>query len=127
MENKENIYDYEANIIDIDEVQGTDVKINPDFYIHTALLKAQTALSKDNMKEGMLQYRIIIEHIEVLCKAANMIPNTYDAEIEAFTKTDEMQKEKEDFVKSTKIATKKLELLMTAVFSHKTSTSPLHH
>ena len=122
---KEDFNKYDNEIIDIDEVQGTDMKINPDYYIHSALLKAQQALIKDNLQEGLLQYRILIEHIEVLCRSAGKLPSNYKTEIETFEKSEEYIKEKDNLIKSVKLATKKLELLMNEVFSSKVSTEPL--
>ena len=110
---------YEDKIIDIDEVVGTDIKINPDFYIHNALVKAQQVLADDNIESGFLKFRILIENIEVLCKAANMVGDDYKKEIEEFVKTEDYLQEKEK-IKMAKLANKKLRLLMERVFSSKT-------
>lgn len=116
---------YEKEIIDIDELIGTDIKINPDFYIHTGLLKAQAALMKDNIKEGFVQYRQFIEHIEVLCDAANMLPEKYEEDITEFQKETEYTKITDPMIKSVKLANKKLNLIMKSVFNRKISTQPL--
>lgn len=117
---------YENNTIDTDEVLGTDIKINPDFYIHTGILKAQNALTKENIQEGFIQYKILIEHIEMLCIAANMInEEEYNTEIQDFKKTDEYLENKDSIAKMVKLSTKKLGLLMKNVFSNKVATDPL--
>ena len=116
---------YDDEIEDVDEIVGTDVKINPDFYIHNALIKAQAALTKDNVKEGFMQYRLLVEHIETLCRAAKMLDNDYDTQLDDFKKTDEYSIEEQSYVKSVKLATKQLEILMDQVFSSKVSTDPL--
>lgn len=121
---KKDYKDYDKEIIDIDEVEGVDIKINPDYYIHKALLKAQDALTKDNIKEGFLLYRQFIEHIEILCDAANMLSNEYNEEITKFKNNEDYKKAPED-VKSMKLANEKLKLLMKEVFTHKASTTPL--
>lgn len=126
MEKKEKEYkDYEKEIIDIDEVTGTDVKINPDFYIHSALIKAQQALTKENMKEGFIQFRVLVEHIEVLCKAANMLSDTYSKGLEDYKKSNEYIDEADNLVRASKLANKKLGLLMQEVFSNKVLTDSI--
>lgn len=118
--------DYEAETIDIEEVQGTDVKINPDFYIHNALLKAQNALISEDPRAGFLKYRIIIEHIEVLCIAAGMLSEDYKTVLDKFKKENEAYiKEKDELTKSVLLANKKLLLLMSEVFTNKTLTTPV--
>ena len=125
MENANKEYNkYDSEIEDVDEIQGTDIKINPDFYIHKALLKAQDALSKDNLKEGFIQYRQMIEYIEVLCKAADIITDDYYTELKYFENSQEY-KESDNLVKSVKIAHKKLNLMMSQVFKAKTATFKL--
>ena len=123
--NKKTYEYYEKEIIDIDELIGTDIKINPDYYIHTALLKAQAALMNDNMKEGFVQYRQFIEHIEVLCDAANMLPKEYDEKIKEFKNSKNYRAVDGVRIKSIKLADKKLNLIMTSVFNRKISTQPL--
>lgn len=108
-------------ILDIDELSGTDLKINPDFYLHNAIVKAQECLVKENMKEGFAQFRIMVEHIETLCKAANMLPENYEEQVKNFKVDDE----EDSLIKAVKIGQKKLEILMTEVFESKTLVSPL--
>lgn len=111
-------------IIDIDEVVGTDVKINPDYYIHNAILKAQNALNKEDVKIGFLQFRMLVEHIEVLCTAAKMIPSGYDDDLKTFRDSDDYKGDDKS-VLEVRLANKKLELLMMGVFANKTITEPL--
>ena len=122
---KDKIDEYEDKIVDIDEISGVDIKINPDYYIHSALLKAQKALVNENIKEGFAQFKILIEHIESLCRAAKMIDNDYTKQVSEFEETKEIKEEKDPFVKMVRIANKKLELLMTGVFDKKIITDPL--
>ena len=123
--NKKTYEQYEQEIIDIDELIGTDIKINPDYYIHTALLKAQVALTDDNTKEGFMKYRQFIEHIEVLCSAANMLPKDYDTVLAEFKEKDDYKKCENPLIQSVRLANKKLHLIMGSVFSRKISTEPL--
>lgn len=120
---KQDFNEYDDKIIDIDEISGQDIKINPDYYIHSALLKAQQALVKDNTKEGFMQFRIIVEHIEGLCRAAGRLTEEYEKEIKKYAK--DLDKKEGDIVNYTKIANKKLELIMYNVFKTKTLIAPL--
>lgn len=125
MKEEEKIKDYEEEILDTDEIIGTDIKINPDYYIHTALLKAQKALIKDNLQEGLIQFRFLVEHVEVLCQAAKRVPVNYLEEIDKFKDSSEYRKETDSIKKSTILAQKKLYILLTEVFESKTSTQSL--
>lgn len=122
MEQKKNYEYYEKQVIDIDEIDGTDIKINPDFYIHKALLKAQDALAKENLKEGFLQYRQFIEHIEVLCSSAKMLGPEYEEQLESFKNSDQYKNLNDKTARSIKLANKKLNLIMSLVFTNKTAT-----
>lgn len=113
---------YDNEIVDTDEIEGTDIKINPDFYIHKALIKAQEALVKDNLNEGYLQYRQCIEHIEVLCQAAKMLDDEYKKAIKDFLDSKDYKETKDNQAKSVKLANKKLGLIMRGIFSNKTAT-----
>ena len=122
MQDDEDFNNYDGEVIDKEEIEGTDIKINPDFYIHKALIAAQKALIKDNIKEGFFQYRLCIEHIEVLCKAANMLGEDYEKDIKDFQDKEEYKKETDNIVKSMKLANKKLGLIMASIFTNKTAT-----
>ena len=120
MMDKEDDYDkYENTIKDVDEVEGTDVKINFDFYMHTALNKLQVCLTKDNMKEGLMQYRLIVEHMEGLAEAARVLGKDYYEKVEEFKKSKEYAEMDDDLNKSTKLADKKFRLITSQVFSNK--------
>lgn len=132
MKETENQEDYkdsiEDSIVDVDEITTTEIKINPDFYIHMALLKAQKALTKDNMKEGLIQFRFLIEHIETLCQAANKIPSNYIELIANFKNSEEYNKnagELGEIGKSMKLANYKIYLLFKEICISKQSTEPL--
>lgn len=114
---------YEGEVSD--DMQDTDIKINPDFYIHNALLKAQYALVKDNIKEGFLQYQVLVNHIELLCRAASMLDkDKYHSELLEYKES--LEKEKlESHIKEIRYSDKKLELLMTNVFKNKPITDAL--
>ena len=66
--------DYDREINDTDEITGTDIKINPDYYIHLSLVKLTKTFDKNTeFNESIEMYRHIVEHIEILAYAANII------------------------------------------------------
>jgi len=112
------------SVYEVDELDNVDIKLNPDFYIHNAILKAQSCLVKDDFKAGMLQFRVIIEHVEALCKSANRVAQDYKDKLDEYKKTKEYTKADIN-IKPALLANKKLELLMENIFSMKTLTDPL--
>lgn len=116
---------FDADVIDNEDFNATDIKINPDFYIHNAIVKSQAALANPNMKEGFLQYRQFIEHIEVLCRAAGRLDKDYSSSIETFKESEEYTGAENESIKSARLANKKLELLMDNIFKNKTIFSSL--
>lgn len=116
--------DYDREIIDIDELAAMNIKINPDFYIHKALVKAQDALSNDDLTIGHILYRQYIEHIEILAKSAGMTDDDYIKDLEEYKQSAEYKKT-EASAQLMKLANKKLYLIMERVFTQKTSTEAL--
>jgi len=117
--------EYDDSIGDIPELINTDVNIKPEYYIHKALLKAQDCLLKDDVKAGFMQYRVMVEYIEILCKSANLFPENYEERLDEFKKTKEYIKENDNMIKAVKLANQKLNILMEEVFSTKTATDAL--
>lgn len=116
--------EYEDEIKDIGEFIGTDIDINPAFYIHNAILKAQQALNSEDIQAGVFKFRFYAENIEILAKAAEMIPKDYEEKLEAYTATEAYKKE-ENLVKHFKLANYKMQLLLGQVFSSKLTTVPM--
>lgn len=107
----------DADFGDLDELGGTDIKINPDYYIHTALLRAQKCLLKEDIKAGFLAYKVFIEHIETLCIAANMLESDYESKLKEFK--EKLKGKGDDLAAEIKLSNEKLRLMMTAVFDRK--------
>lgn len=112
-------FDVESGILDEDNIGDMNIRINPNYYIHTALIKAQQSLMlsayKGSIKDGITAFRIFIEHIEVLCKAADLLDSTYEKQIEDFKNSDEFKTSEKD-IQEAKLANKKVEILMRQVF-----------
>ena len=116
--------EYEKETQDIGEFVGTDIDINPAFYIHNAILKAQAALNDESIEAGVFKFRFYAENIEILAKAAEMIPKDYEEKIEAFTNSAAYKKE-EALVQHFRLANYKMQLLLGQVFSSKLTTVPM--
>lgn len=111
--------DYDNKIVDSEEVDGTDVKINPDVYIHFSLLRAQNCLTNPNTKDGFIQFVVMVEHIEILAKSSGRLPENYAEEIKKYQ--DEIKtQDLPEYIKLTRLSHKKLELILTRIFDQKT-------
>ena len=115
------------DIIDLDDLGSTEIKINPDFYIHWGIIKAQTALSNPNINEAFIQYRLFVEHVEVIARAAKYLSAEYKEKIDAYKESAEFTEETDQKIKQAILANKKLELLLSEVFSQRISFKPLKH
>lgn len=115
-------------ILNFQDEANENIKIRPSYYIHNAILMAQRTLMFSVMKtsvgDGIIAYSIFIEHIEVLCKAANYLTDDYKDGISKY-KDEEEYKKAENNIKIAKLSNKKLELLMKEVFHKSDLTSPL--
>lgn len=114
--------DIEKYNIDIDESKlPSDIRINPEYYIHFALLKAQNCFLKDNAEIGFSQYLMYIDHIENLCDAAGILSTRYLEKLNTYKESAEFKENKDrDIIKLIKLANKKLNYLLYEVFSNRT-------
>lgn len=112
-------------ILDIDELSQKDFKINPEYYIHSAILKAQASLVCPDMRQGFIQYRQMIEHIERLSRASGNTPLNYDEKIKTFK--DSQEKNLDETSRSVQLADYKLQLILERVFQKKTNTMPMRN
>ena len=118
----EEIDDFEKDVYDPSNIDYSELKLNPDFYIHFSLIKAISALANPQIKEGFLQYTILIENIESIAYSCNRIPENYEKLIKDFEKG---LNEKDQLTKLMKISKKKLELILKEIFKHKTYSAPI--
>jgi hypothetical protein len=110
------------DIADIDEIDAAENKINPEIYIHQALLKAQACLINPNIQDGFMQYRVLVEHIESLCKSAKILLNETEYKEKIKIKSDEIKQDNINLSSlelNTKLANTKLELLTEQIFKNK--------
>ena len=93
-----------------------EIRVSPDFYMHQAIVKAIDALSgSENLKEGMIRYRLLIEQLEMLCRAVGRLDPAYYEEIEAYRKGPEYAAQGEDYARSFMLAQKKFDLIMQRI------------
>lgn len=119
----ENNYAKSTFDIDPNDQFDTEIKINPSFYIHINLLKAQEALVKDDAQSGFLQYRVCAEHLERLAKSAGLVPSDYESKVKKFKDDNKLEDHK--IPDSVKVANYKYELLLTEVFGTRALNSGL--
>lgn len=115
---------YTAEISEDDNLLNMEVKLNPDFYIHYALIQAQKAILNPDLKTGILQYRLIIEYIENIAKASNILSNEYKDKIKEFQDSPEYKGAEEAIKKDAMLANKKLNLILSDAFSSRISSVP---
>lgn len=118
------------SIIDVDEIAGTDVKINPDYYIHNALVNAQKALNEEDITAAFNRFRVWVEHAQDLADAAGMLTDDYYTEVrkipgEIDAESKEAGEELKPHARMARISSRKLKHIMKQVFSNKVSTGPL--
>jgi len=113
--------DQEDENIDISKIDSQDFKINPAFYLHNAIVGAQAILKKgENIKESLILFRFLVEHAETIARAWNKIPKEYDELIEGYKRSTDYADATEEYIKSFRLANKKLGLLMTEIFQSQT-------
>ena len=115
---------YENEIKSVENLIGMDININPDFYIHNAILKAQAALSDPDLNTAIIKFRMYAENIEILAKAADMLPQDYKKQLKEYEETEEYKNTDPQY-KHFKLANYKMQLLLGQAFNSRVSTSPM--
>lgn len=120
--NEEEINPFEKEVFDPDDIKGLDIKLNPDFFIHIALTTAIKALNKENLKESMIQYRMLVETAEAIAKGRGYIDEKYNEELDKFKKT---LGDSTDLIAMGKLSIKKFELITRAFSDRQQRTDKL--
>jgi len=127
----ERTYDkIEEETYDVDEFANIDIKINPDYYIHHGIRKAQNCLVAPDSKVGFLQFQMLIQNVEHIAAAAGLIDVEYKVKIKDFKKgKDQEGKDVEDsseyhtatdpLVKGVHLASYKLKCILEGIFDTK--------
>lgn len=123
----EKIYsEVDSGTFNIDELPDTELKINPSYYIHNAILRCQAALSSEDVQGGFAQFRLLVENLETIGISAQLInEEEYFDIIKSFKETEEYKGEEVEYAKSMKLANFKMRLIMRQVFKDKTLIAPL--
>lgn len=116
----EDFQKYKDQILDVDEDINMDIKINPDYYIHFALMACQEALKNPDLNLMAIMYRHNVEHLENLIRASGMIPNDYNDLVKV-----ELEAKEGEISKSMKIASKKFQVLTGLVFNRRSMSAPM--
>jgi hypothetical protein len=116
----EEVNKYDANIIVEDEKDYKE--INPEYYIKRCIIMSQNALNRENLDLGLMQYRMIIEDMEMTANANNMLDESYFTIIEDFIKNDSEYNNHNlnIMIRESKLANKKKYEIMKRFFSRKT-------
>lgn len=124
MADEVNFGSIDAGFENFDEQEYSDLRINPSFYIHHAMLKSQECMLNPNFIDGMQRFQFMTILLEGLCRASNMIGEDYDNKIKLYKESSEYINEDQ---KSQRIflALKKQELLANNVFNSRAITNPL--
>ena len=117
-------YDIEGKVQDPAAMDPSEIKINPDFYIHISITNALKALSRDDIDSSFSQFRVLVETCERICRGANRLLEDYDQEVEDYLNSEEYKKA-EGKVLSTMLANKKLELIIRGITKRKTLVASL--
>lgn len=96
---------------EIDEL-GTDLKINPDYYIHKAIVKAQDCFDGVGLKEGMAKFRIFINQLEIISKACGNVHKDYNDKVRHYVESEDFKRITDEEYKGFKIAEYKFKLIM---------------
>lgn len=123
MSDKRFFDDYDDKIEDVDEVTGTDVKINPDYYIHECLNSLTRCLTKEDTQSGFLQFRAVAEHLESLARSAGFLDDGYVSAINDFITANDLGKIT-NVADHMKVANEKVRLITERVFGSKVNTAP---
>lgn len=119
----EDSYSKDTFDVDEDSLFDTDIKINPSFYIHINLLKAQDALVKDEMKDGLMQYCLCCEHMMMITESANLLPSDFQTKVEKFIKDNKLNEA--NLPERVKVSNYKYKLCLQSVFGSGTVTGGL--
>lgn len=108
--------DYEKDILSMGEGMDLNLKLNPDFYIHMAILSAQKSILLSTLdgktSEGINSYLVFVRQVGMIAESAGYL---MDKTKEAISK-EEIPK---DTVGRANYATKCLGLIMSDIFGHK--------
>lgn len=114
----------EENTPDFDEFPDMTESLDAQSLLAGAIVKAQNSLTNQNVNDGFIQFRVLIENAEIIAKSAMLIDaKIFDSEIEKFMQSSEYlgvpSERLNEMAKSVRLANKKLGLILESVFKSK--------
>lgn len=103
---------YDNTSLNEEDIIGTDIKINPDFYIHKSIVKVQDSFDNVPLKEGMARFRIHINQLEIISKACGNVRKDFNDLVKEYVKSEDFLKIDDEDYKGFKIAEYKFKLIM---------------
>lgn len=104
------------------DLLNTDIKINPDFYIHLCLTKSIQVLSNENLEAGFNQFITLVNTLECFAKSAGLLDDDYITALEEFKKTNP---EIDKINTRMRLSHFKQQLILERLFENKTITTPV--
>lgn len=111
----EELPEYKDHVIDEDEVLKTNLKINPDFYLHLAIVQCQKAISGEDPKQNMIKFWAAVELLESITRSSGELPEGYEKEIDKIRDNDVDDADRKMWM----INRRKYELCIKAAFDSK--------
>lgn len=128
-ENTKDVMDkYDKEVSQFDDIQGVDLKINPDYYFHICLVNMQNALSGrngDGFIDSLNKYQVLVDHFFILAKASDYVPDDYEQQINQYKESSEYRDIDDANIRGAKLANFKFEMVVGELFAGGADTRPL--
>jgi len=110
--------DYDKDILNITADMDVDLKLNPDFYIHTAILSAQKALLIASLEgkasDGVNAYSIFVKQIQMIAESAGYVNDETRKTI-----VEQLSSDDGNIVTRANNSSQRLGLILGDIFGHK--------
>lgn len=117
--------EYENDILDVGIIQGTDLKINPDYYIHLTLVAINKAREEPDTRVSFRQLKKHVEALEIHIKAAKRLPGDYGENIKVFKESPQYKDEENEIIRDTRLIEYKELLLREVAYESKMNTDSI--
>jgi len=108
--------DYSKYMTESDsDISTTDIKINPDYYIHFSLVALQKSLDHNDINEAVFSYILKADHFETLSRSFERMPKDFDDRVEEYKKSDEYVNEEDGNIKRFRLARKKVQFILSNI------------
>ena len=131
MTEQQNQTDFQNTIENIDELDVPENKINPQYYLHLAILNVQNAYMNVDIKTGIIRFIIAVEQLESIITAkgvsekyTNHIKDDLSKELDKVDDTEITQGIKKRELKTQQI---KFKWMLEEIFSQTKVVRPLRH